>query len=158
MAARRADTASACGPDRPRTCSVRYLPLGSPWLRLNWLSALLHGRRTACSRCGWVPGWVPGGWYTGVYREGGIPGTTQRLHIGIARAQPLLDRRFCAHPWHSRPCWALRTPWAPRTQIALLGPIWARFRVLYPKVSHIPGVSTVLCHEACHTPYFKNRL
>ena len=37
-------------------------------------------------------------------------------------------------------------------------PIRARFRGIYPKVSQNPGVSPKSLHEACHTPYFKNRL
>ena len=65
------------------------LPLGSPTVTSNRVLPLLHGRRTACSRCG---GTGPGAWlggYWGGYTGWVIPGYTQPP----ARGEPDLRQR-----------------------------------------------------------------
>ena len=113
-----------------------------------WTSDGLFTVRVYGEGCtgGWVPGWgIPGG-YRGV-----LP---SRL-IGIVRAQPLTYGAHRVPSGTPGPAWALRTPEAPAPH---LGPIWARFILKYTKVSHKSGVSLENRHEACHTPYLKNRL
>ena len=93
----------------------------------------------------------------GVVRQGGYTGwgTTQRLYIGIARAQPVLNQAHRVPQGTPGPSRTLRTPWTPAPQHALLEPIWARFSSIYPKVSINLGVSPKSAHEACHSPYLK---
>ena len=59
---------------------------------------------------------------------------------GPTHCQDPVSARPPGTPGPSRP---LRTPGSPRTQIALLDPIRARFHQIYTKVSHKLGVSPV---------------
>ena len=108
-------TQAACGTGR--YTSVRFTPLGSPWVDLKRLLPLLHGRRTACSRCsgggtrGGAAGWVLGG----VYRVGTRGVLPSRL-IGIARAQPMPQTAVLRPPGHSRALQAPPHTLAPHTQ------------------------------------------
>ena len=140
-------------------CAVRILPLGSPWSPPNALYVHYRRRRRWLRQCG-------AGVYGVRYRVGWGRGSTQPVHIqgqiqvqiqvlvlpGPNQSQIPVSARPPGTPGPSRP---LRTPGSSRTQHALLDPIQARFSLKYPKVSHKPGVSSVLVHEAWHSPCFK---
>ena len=100
-------------------------------------------------------GGVQAGWVPGV----GIPGTApSRLHWYCQGPTSSPRPRFCAHSGTPGPCRPLRTPLLPALSIPASGPIRARSKVIYPKVSINLGVSPKKAHEACHSPCFKNRL
>ena len=124
------------------------------WACRGSLPPVVHGVYQGwCGRVGTgrgVLGWVPGGCYTGYYPPS--------LQIGIARAQPA-SRLVLPGPnqpqgharRHSRPAArALRTP-APRGQIGRDSTVNILKLVINPEC-HLKKV-----HEACHTPYLKNR-
>ena len=80
---------------------------------------------------GWVPGWVPGGWYTGYQPSRG------RLLV-LPGPNHCQTRAFCVHPGTPGPSRALRTPGLLALNIPLLEPNRARFHLKYPKVSINP--------------------
>ena len=139
--------------------TVRYLPLGSPWVLPNvsyvhapsgpWpVAGCMHELR---SSVGEYPGWCRG-WY----REGGIPGYYPATRVLVlpgpnqSQIQGSAPTRALQGP--GRP---LRTPGLPALRYRPWTLIWARFRYIYLKVSDKPGVSLKKRDEACHTPYFK---
>ena len=106
----------------------------------------------------WPDGRVPRVVRAGGYRGRGIPGTTQPSHIPAYWycQGPTIPRTgvICVR-WHSRALQAPPHTSSSHSAYALLDPIRARFSIIYPKVSHKPGVSPKIAHEACHTPCFK---
>ena len=98
--------------------------------------------------CTWVGG------------RGVVPthGTHPPRTLVLPGPNPSPRPRYLRPPGHSRALLALPHTRAPRTQYpASRTLIWARFRVIYPKVSQLSGVSPKVSHEACHTPCFRNR-
>ena len=135
-----------------------------PTMRTPWCSVCagwVYGR-------GMVPGWV-GGW---VYREGNTgPSTLLEERYPDSEAGPGRPSRGLEWVvWVARtpagscttlrarsvPCWALpvHDP-APRA-IPASGPIWARFRSIFSKVSQNEEVSPKSVDKACHSPYSQN--
>ena len=126
---------------RPMVLAVRYPPLGSPWSTLKRSYVHVPVTRGPVYPSCWLGRPIPGVVRLGGYREGG---TTQLLHHGIARAQPMHCQGPTVSPWHSRPEPGPSAHHGSRTRrIPASGPIKARFSGIYPKVSPYPGVSTV---------------
>ena len=131
-------------------CTVRYLPLGSPWPS----PKVPHRAVTTAVRVGagrWV---VPGGWYR-VGAGGCYTGTHPSMLHGsvLPGPNPCLDQRYLRPLGTPGPCRALRTPSSSHSPSGLH---MARFSDINPKVSHNSRVSTKYVNEACHSPYIKN--
>ena len=127
----------------PTKCAVRVAPTGTAVRASGGCGGV------GCTGVG-AAGVVPGGWYTGY-----LP---SRAPLVLPGPNPLPDQRFCVHPGHSRPLLGPPHTLGSSHSNGLLEPIWARFSLIYPKVSHKSRVSTLLVDEACHSPCFKNPL
>ena len=148
---------------RPRAIPLAGSALSTPRISLVGVKTrvgLLDGC-TGVVCAGWVPwrgipGGVPGGCYTGYHTTLPVPGI----------AHPPVHW-YCQGPTSGiTGSWDVRRPLqgppgpsahpAPRAASGpASGPIRARFRYIYLKVSLEPGVSTLFVDEAWHTPCFK---
>ena len=143
-------------------CTVRYQPLGSPWVDqkqlLAWHRPVLQCVRRVGVREGGIPGTV---------RVGGCGRVLYRVPTQYPPGYATLVLPGPNH-WLARVTvspWALQAPrepsahpWLPHPQIALLGPIRARFRYIYLKVSHNPECHRYFVMRPGILPVSKNPL
>ena len=146
-------TQPAACPDRSCMCTVRILPLGSPWvvLKRSYVRVpvvpdrVVHDAATVRG-VGGVPGVVQAGGYRG-------RGSTHLVPtLVLPGPNQCQDPLYAPRPGTPGPLGPPHT-WAPHHWP--VQPIWARFSHKYTKVSHESRVSTKYAHEACHTPCSK---
>ena len=92
----------AAVPTQDMACPRCIRPLGSPWSASNRVYEQSVPACRTCNRGGAEEGYYPAGVWVGGWWEGAIPVPTlppsQYRYIGIARAQPATNPRFCVHP------------------------------------------------------------